>query len=560
MRFIGLLLGAAIGAILAGSLIGKTLLQQPSSQPAQQQQTWGKRLQQQRGYYDTAVIEHKVGSATVKANDPRPLMQAVAALNEEYGWMVDYEDPPYTSDSDLLDVTDDQWRARHPNGRRVTILAGGAFESTYQEDSVNIRPEGGAAILQKIVADYNRTSNPGRFTLASQGRGRFTVIGSAVKNGVGQEEKVVPVLDTHISIPVAKRTTGEAIGLILHELSAKCNCKVGDGGGPINLLINSNVTTGGNDISARQLLIQTLDATGELMIYTLWYSQNTSTYLLSLAGAGRAMRDTFGRKTLTPNSVVQQVPAYQAADCPTPPACTPQGAPDCQFSTPPNCASTCHWDFTMCQFVDCGVSPIIIDINGDGFDLTSAKDGVNFDLNADGVAERVAWTPAGSDAARLVLDRNGAQLHVPRRGRGSDDAWLVLDRNGNGTIDNGTELFGNFTPQPNPPAGVDRNGFNALAEYDKSENGGNGDGIIDNRDAIFSRLRLWQHSNHNGVSEPSELHTLPELGVDSITLDYKLSKRTDEYGNRFRYRAKVDDAKHENVGRWAWDVFLVSTR
>ena len=147
------------------------------------------------------------------------------------------------------------------------------------------------AIRQKIVAVYNRTSNPGRFALASEGRGRFTVIGSAVKNSVGQEEKIVPVLDTHISIPVAERTTGDAIRLILDELSAKCNCKVGAGGGPINLLINSNVTTGGNDISARQLLIQTLDATGEPMIYTLWYSQNTNTYLLSLAGAARAIRE-----------------------------------------------------------------------------------------------------------------------------------------------------------------------------------------------------------------------------------------------------------------------------
>jgi hypothetical protein len=195
------------------------------------------------------------------------------------------------------------------------------------------------------------------------------------------------------------------------------------------------------------------------------------------------------------------------------------------------CAGPAYYDPATCSCPDgTDPSPIVVDVDRSGFLMTSAARGVVFNILNDGVPLQLSWTTTDSS-----------------------NAWLTLDRNNNGKIDNGTELFGDVTPQPSSPH---PNGFIALAEYDKSAMGGNGDGRIDAKDAIFARLRLWQDLNHNGTSEIEEMHTLPELGVAGIDLDFKESKWTDDNGNHFRYRAKVYASHGVKTDRWAWDVFL----
>jgi len=205
--------------------------------------------------------------------------------------------------------------------------------------------------------------------------------------------------------------------------------------------------------------------------------------------------------------------------------CEPTGVP------PGDGFGNWYWDTSCCCWSE-NDTPIIIDTTGKGFSLTDAVDGVTFDIKANGHPIQIGWTA-----------------------RGSTNAFLALPE-ADGLVHNGKDLFGNYTPQPpsrNP------NGFLALAVYDEPENGGNGDGIIDSRDGIFSSLRLWIDANHDGICQPEELHTLPSLGVNSISLHYSLSWRTDQYGNKFRYKAAVnpDDPTESKVGRTAYDVIFV---
>lgn len=119
-----------------------------------------------------------------------------------------------------------------------------------------------------------------------------------------------------------------------------------------------------------------------------------------------------------------------------------------------------------------------------------------------------------------------------------------------------SELFGNHTRLPDGT--LASNGFVALAQYDELINGGNDDGVIDDSDAIFDKLRLWTDWNHNGQTDPGELQTLPQAGILSIGLDYRLAVKRDQYGNRFRYRGhatkRTGQVQHEVT---IYDVFFV---
>jgi len=161
--------------------------------------------------------------------------------------------------------------------------------------------------------------------------------------------------------------------------------------------------------------------------------------------------------------------------------------------------------------VICLDSPLVLDLDNDGVELSPVSHGVTFDLTGAGPL-RTAWV------------------------RGADDALLAVDRDGNGNIDSGAELFGEGTPLEGRMAA---DGFEALAALDRPEQGGNGNGLVDPGDLMFDQLVLWRDADHDGRSEAGELTSLASAGV--VGLEVSGSAPTsiiDRHGNDLSLRAR----------------------
>ena len=141
------------------------------------------------------------------------------------------------------------------------------------------------------------------------------------------------------------------------------------------------------------------------------------------------------------------------------------------------------------------VDPLVIDLDNDGIETTDLSHGAFFDHNKNGLAELSSWVS-------------------------NDDGLLVMDRNGDVIINDGGELFGDQTVLKSGLKAS--NGFEALAELDT-----NSDGKINSQDEQFGRLRVWKDSNGDGYSSPEELHSLEEVGVESINLQSVVVKTID---------------------------------
>lgn len=234
----------------------------------------------QVAYSKQATISETGGIVRLTANDSRPLEQALTALQQKYGWLVDYEDPQYTSKLDLVDAKPLQDKSFYPNGEH-RVPGGGSFIADL--GAVSTAGPDEQKTLQLLIDSYNRSSNPGRFELRpdKDRPGVFDVVGIAAHDSQGHVSQQQPLLDLPVTITAEQRTVSDTIDLICQKVAEKSEVKVTLGVYPLGL-DHANVTVGGKELAARAYLSHAFESTGRKLVWRLLYDPDSNAYFLNL--------------------------------------------------------------------------------------------------------------------------------------------------------------------------------------------------------------------------------------------------------------------------------------
>ncbi len=264
-------------------------------------------------------IVHNAGSATVQTNDSRALAQAVVAIRQEYGWLVDYEDPIY-SGSELVDARTlyKDWFLAHPELKSGLVAAGGPFVSTYAEsfDPAKSTDADRAAVLMQVLSDYAKSGYAGHFVLQQLGPGRLAVIGQNSGNSI---------LSTTISVDFDHTPAFDALEKMLHIVGTKTAYRVGLGFVPNNPLMHCIITSSFTDKTARFILQSVLDSCSLPLTWQALYGVTGNFYLVNLDSAVRVFTDAEGNRRYGPPPPLKSVPRCPVAvvESPAPDHCSP---------------------------------------------------------------------------------------------------------------------------------------------------------------------------------------------------------------------------------------------
>jgi hypothetical protein len=223
-------------------------------------------------YLKSATVTQTAGKVQIKAVSPRPIAQVLDALRDKYGWLVNYEDPQYTSEKDLVEGPGPTGMTKYPSG------------SVFNFDFSANAPEE-EKVLRQAVDAYNKTDNPGRFELRKDADGHFHVVGTAARDDKGTIAKQAVLLDLTVKVPAEELSVTDTLNQVCEELSAESHVQVAIGISPRSLLDHNKVKLSGSKASARDLLEQSLQATHRNLYWRLIYDPSSKGYFLDIHSA-----------------------------------------------------------------------------------------------------------------------------------------------------------------------------------------------------------------------------------------------------------------------------------
>jgi hypothetical protein len=225
---------------------------------------------------------YQVGNVVrINAEGPLSLLRALNALQEKYGWIVDYEDPQYPADLDLgANPQSRPWR-RHPNARNVR--EGGFSVQLNTGPALDSRPDE-ESVLTIVVDGYNQSNGVGQFELRKEQDGRFEVVGTGVRGEGDEVSNQTPILDLRITLTTKRRSADETIAVICQEVSKQSKIPVTPGGIAGSLRERKVVGVGGTEVSARTLLARTLASMRIRLSWRLLYDSSGKSYELTVLG------------------------------------------------------------------------------------------------------------------------------------------------------------------------------------------------------------------------------------------------------------------------------------
>lgn len=229
---------------------------------------------------------YQIGNVVhINADGRQPLLRALDALQEKYGWIVDYEDPQYPADADEATNAPSLPSRRHPNARN-SRWEGFSVEFTVGPTPDSVPDE--KSVLKTVVNAYNEGNAIAQFELRNLENGRqqewrFDVIGISAPDHQDETQSQQPVLDLPITLAKEPRTAEQTLALICQHVSkqSKIPVTVGTIDGTVGGL--REVAIGGVEVPARTLLSRTLASMGGHPSWRLLYDSNSKSYELSVS-------------------------------------------------------------------------------------------------------------------------------------------------------------------------------------------------------------------------------------------------------------------------------------